>query len=103
MVENGELSFSVAVTKVFPKMLENTSASPETIATALNLLQVSNASEIEQWIDAILLKMPEKVLEFKKGKKGLIGLFVGEVKKISNGKADPKIVTELLLQKLNQA
>jgi aspartyl-tRNA(Asn)/glutamyl-tRNA(Gln) amidotransferase subunit B len=103
MVENGELSFSVAVTKVFPKMLENTSASPETIATALNLLQVSNASEIEQWIDAVLLKMPEKVAEFKKGKKGLIGLFVGEVKKISNGKADPKIVTDLLLQKLNQA
>jgi aspartyl-tRNA(Asn)/glutamyl-tRNA(Gln) amidotransferase subunit B len=103
MVENGVLSFSVAVTKVFPKMLENTSASPETIATALNLLQVSNPNDIEQWIDAVLQKMPEKVVEFKKGKKGLIGLFVGEVKKISNGKADPKIATDLLLQKLNQA
>jgi aspartyl-tRNA(Asn)/glutamyl-tRNA(Gln) amidotransferase subunit B len=45
--------------------------------------------------------MPEKVIEFKKGKKGLIGLFVGEVKKISNGKADPKVSTELLLWKLN--
>jgi hypothetical protein len=38
------------------------------------------------------------VLEYKKGKKGLIGLFVGEVKKISKGKADPKIATELLNQ-----
>jgi aspartyl-tRNA(Asn)/glutamyl-tRNA(Gln) amidotransferase subunit B len=40
--------------------------------------------------------MPEKVLEYQKGKKGLIGLFVGEVKKLSKGKADPKMVTSLL-------
>ena len=45
--------------------------------------------------------MPEKVAEYKKGKKGLIGLFVGEVKKISKGKADPKMVTNILEQKLN--
>jgi len=38
--------------------------------------------------------MPDKVNEYKKGKKGLIGLFVGEVKKISKGKADPKVVTQ---------
>lgn len=100
MVESGQLNFSVAVNKVFPKMLENGFISPETIATELNLLQVSDANNIEEWIDAVLLKMPDKVLEFKKGKKGLIGLFVGEVKKISNGKADPKITTDLLLQKL---
>ena len=45
--------------------------------------------------------MPEKVKEYQKGKKGLIGLFVGEVKKKSKGKADPKIVTEMLERKLN--
>jgi aspartyl-tRNA(Asn)/glutamyl-tRNA(Gln) amidotransferase subunit B len=44
--------------------------------------------------------MPDKVNEYKKGKKGLIGLFVGEVKKISKGKADPKIINQLLLEKL---
>ena len=44
--------------------------------------------------------MPDKVDEYKKGKKGLIGLFVGEVKKRSKGKADPKIVTALLEEKL---
>ncbi len=47
--------------------------------------------------------MPDKVSEYKKGKKGLIGLFVGEVKKRSGGKADPKLVTQLLEQKLNQS
>ena len=45
-------------------------------------------------------KMPEKVKEYQKGKKGLMGLFVGEVKKLSRGKADPKLVTELLERKL---
>jgi aspartyl-tRNA(Asn)/glutamyl-tRNA(Gln) amidotransferase subunit B len=58
--------------------------------------------ELENWVNTALDKMPEKIKEYKKGKKGLIGLFVGEVKKISKGKADPKIVTELLEQKLNQ-
>jgi aspartyl-tRNA(Asn)/glutamyl-tRNA(Gln) amidotransferase subunit B len=43
------------------------------------------------------------VQEFRKGKKGLIGLFVGEVKKLSKGKADPKITNDILLEKLNQS
>jgi aspartyl-tRNA(Asn)/glutamyl-tRNA(Gln) amidotransferase subunit B len=41
------------------------------------------------------------VIEYKKGKKGLIGLFMGEVKKRSQGKADPQLTNEILLQKLN--
>ena len=101
MIEEGKLSFSVAVAKIFPKLIENPNLSPETLAVELNLLQVSDTNDIDAWVEAVLLNMPEKVIEFKKGKKGLIGLFVGEVKKISNGKADPKVSTELLLRKLN--
>jgi aspartyl-tRNA(Asn)/glutamyl-tRNA(Gln) amidotransferase subunit B len=48
----------------------------------------------------VLAAMPDKVAEYKKGKKGLIGLFVGEVKKRSKGQADPKLVTALLEEKL---
>jgi aspartyl-tRNA(Asn)/glutamyl-tRNA(Gln) amidotransferase subunit B len=47
--------------------------------------------------------MPEKVIEYRKGKKALIGLFMGEVKKLSRGKADPKRTNEILLEKLNQS
>lgn len=71
------------------------------IAEKLNLLQVSDSNELETWVNGALESMPDKVAEYKKGKKGLIGLFVGEVKKRSQGKADPKIVTQLLEQKLN--
>ena len=68
----------------------------------LNLGQVGDAHVVEQWVNEALSKMPEKVAEYKKGKKGLLGLFVGEVKKMSKGKADPKLVNDLLMEKLNQ-
>ena len=71
------------------------------LATALNLLQDSDASAVAAWVDEVLAKMPEKVAEYRKGKKGLIGLFMGEVKKVSRGKADPKVATQLLTDKLN--
>jgi aspartyl-tRNA(Asn)/glutamyl-tRNA(Gln) amidotransferase subunit B len=61
---------------------------------------VSDSNDLEAWVNEAISKMPDKVAEYKKGKKGLIGLFVGEVKKISKGKADPKVVTALLQEKL---
>ena len=70
------------------------------IATEKNLVQDANESEINNWVDQVLNNMPEKVSEYRKGKKGLIGLFVGEVKRVSKGKADPKLTNEILLQKL---
>jgi aspartyl-tRNA(Asn)/glutamyl-tRNA(Gln) amidotransferase subunit B len=45
--------------------------------------------------------MPEKVAEYKAGKKGLVGLFVGEVMKRSQGKADPKVVNKLITEALS--
>jgi aspartyl-tRNA(Asn)/glutamyl-tRNA(Gln) amidotransferase subunit B len=64
-------------------------------------LQVSDSNELDAWVQAVLAKMPDKVAEYKKGKKGLLGLFMGEVKKLSKGKADPKLTTQLLEEKLN--
>jgi aspartyl-tRNA(Asn)/glutamyl-tRNA(Gln) amidotransferase subunit B len=48
----------------------------------------------------VLEKFAGKVTAYKKGKKGLLALFVGEVMKQSKGKADPKLTNELLLEKL---
>ncbi|MBG9375809.1 Asp-tRNA(Asn)/Glu-tRNA(Gln) amidotransferase subunit GatB [Panacibacter sp. DH6] len=101
LVEEGKVSFSVASTKIFHAMMEQQDKSALDLATSLNLLQVSDSNELESWINTALAKMPDKVTEYRKGKKGLIGLFIGEVKKLSKGKADPKKVTDLLEQKLN--
>ncbi len=100
LVEEGKASFSVASSKILPVVITN-NADPLQVAETMNLLQVSDANELETWINQALAKMPEKVQEYKKGKKGLVGLFVGEVKKLSKGKADPKVVTQLLEEKLN--
>ena len=100
LVEDGKLNFSIAAERIFPVLLENPDREPVVIATALNLIQSSDTAEIEAWVDQALAKMPDKVSEYKKGKKGLIGLFVGEVKKISKGKADPRLTNQLLMEKL---
>ncbi len=101
LVENGKLSFSVASSKVLNAIIESQSTDPLQTATALNVLQDSDSSAIAGWVDEVLASMPDKVAEYKKGKKGLIGLFMGEVKKVSKGKADPKVATQLLTEKLN--
>ncbi len=99
LVEDGKVNFSVAAAKILPIVIER-NTSPFRIAEDLQLMQVSDTSELATWIDETLASMPDKVAEYKKGKKGLIGLFVGEVKKRSKGKADPKMVTQLLEEKL---
>ena len=101
LVQDGKINFSVASSKLFPALLKNPAASPLQLATELNLLQNSDEASVEEWVESVLAKMPEKVAEYKKGKKGLIGLFMGEVKKASGGKADPRIATELLTKKLS--
>ena len=101
LVTESKVSFSVASSKILPAMVEGKGTALE-VAESLNLLQVSNKHELEIWITEALQSMPDKVNDYQKGKKGLMGLFVGEVKKRSKGKADPKIVTSLIEQKLNQ-
>ena len=99
MVEKGQLNFSVASGKVFSAIIQ-APQSPIEYATKHNLIQTQSTDEIEKWIEEILNEHPDKVLEYKKGKKGLIGLFMGEIKKKSQGKADPKTTTQLLEKKL---
>jgi len=100
LVEAGQLNFSVASNKVFKAIMEQPQ-SPSKYAKANNLIQTQSSESIANWIEEVLSANPEKVAEYKKGKKGLIGLFMGEVKKKSKGTADPKKTTQLLEQKLS--
>lgn len=100
LVEDYRVNFSVASGRILPVLINNLDITPMQVAADLNLLQINDSNEIENWVDEVIANMPDKVNEYKKGKKGLIGFFVGEVKKRSKGKADPKVVTELLQQKL---
>jgi aspartyl-tRNA(Asn)/glutamyl-tRNA(Gln) amidotransferase subunit B len=101
MVDQHLLSFSVASDKVFKAIIEQPQ-SPMAYATENQLFQNSNEDELSAWIDAVIENHPDKVEAYKKGKKGLIGLFVGEVKKLSKGKADPHKTTVLLETRLSK-
>ena len=101
LVNDGKLNFSIASTKILSALIQAPQKNPLEVATELNLLQESNNDSVANWVDEVISKMPDKVKEYQSGKKGLIGLFAGEVKKLSKGKADMNVVNKLLAEKLN--
>ena len=101
LVDDGKVSNTVATQKVFGEMLKS-DLSAEEIAKANNWIQESDTSALQGFIQQALEKYPEKVEEYKNGKKGLIGLFMGEVMKLSRGKADPKIANKILREALEK-
>jgi Asp-tRNA(Asn)/Glu-tRNA(Gln) amidotransferase B subunit len=62
---------------------------------------VADASELEPLIDRVLAESPQQVESYRAGKEGLLGYFVGQVMKVTEGKADAKVVNELLREKLS--
>ena len=65
-----------------------------------HLINMVYSKELEKWIELALNKFPDKIAEYRNGKTGLLGLFMGEVMKLSAGKADPKITSDLIKNKL---
>jgi len=100
LIDEGKVNFSSASTKIFPALLANPDKEAASIAKEENLIQESDVSAIGPIIDQVLDKFADKVQEYKKGKKGLLALFVGEVMKQTKGKADPKVTNKILLEKL---
>jgi aspartyl-tRNA(Asn)/glutamyl-tRNA(Gln) amidotransferase subunit B len=96
LIEEGQVSFSVASQKIFPELLLHPDVTPLSIAQRLNLIQESDASFLLPLAKEVVLENPGKVAEYKSGKKGLLGFFMGELMKKSKGKADPKVATQLI-------
>lgn len=102
LIDEGKISFTIASQRVFPELLKNPNKSAIEVAQQLNVLQDSSQDSILPIINEVIKEFPLKVEEYKNGKKGIIGMFMGEVMKRSKGKADPKVASELLTQKLEQ-
>ena len=98
--ESGKVHYNIASTKLMYAMLDDQTASPESLAASMNLMKENSIDALETWIKETLIAMPEKVKEYKSGKKGLIGLFAGQVKKLSKGKADMELVNKMLEERL---
>jgi aspartyl-tRNA(Asn)/glutamyl-tRNA(Gln) amidotransferase subunit B len=100
LIESGKVSHSAASQKLFPELIKHPTKTAKSLVDELNLSTNSDSGFIEELVDQVLAEFPEKVQEYQSGKKGLLGMFVGEVMKRSKGKADPKITNQLVSNKL---
>jgi len=100
LIDDGKISSSIASQKIFPAMIEQPKEDPLAIAQRLNLIQDSNASSIKTYIEQVILQHPAEVERYKSGEKQLVGFFMGQLMKVSQGKADPKQSNQLMREML---
>ncbi|HEC44723.1 MAG TPA: Asp-tRNA(Asn)/Glu-tRNA(Gln) amidotransferase subunit GatB [Bacteroides sp.] len=94
------VSYTAAQQKLLPALLLNPDLDPGSLAEGMDLLKETGEDIILNQVKEALDKYPEKVQEYHRGKKGLLGLFMGEVMKLSGGKADPAIANKMILEEL---
>ncbi len=99
LIADGTISGKIAKT-VFEEMY-NTGKSAASIVKDKGLVQISDESGIERIVDEVLDRSPAEIERFRAGEQKLMGYFVGQVMKETKGKANPKIVNELLRKKLS--
>jgi aspartyl-tRNA(Asn)/glutamyl-tRNA(Gln) amidotransferase subunit B len=100
LIDDGIISGKIAK-NVFEEMY-STQKSPKRIIEEKGLEQVTDEGEIRAVIDTVVAAHPSQVKDYRKGKEKLLGFFVGQVMKQTRGKANPKIVNEILREKLSQ-
>jgi aspartyl-tRNA(Asn)/glutamyl-tRNA(Gln) amidotransferase subunit B len=98
LIDENTISGKIAK-QVFPMMVES-GEDPAAIVEREGLVQVTDTGAIEAMVDEVLAANPDKVEEYRGGKDKLMGFFVGQVMKASQGKANPGVVNELLRKKL---
>ena len=98
MVDSGRVS-RIAAKTVFAEMVES-GADPEEIVLERGLAKVTDPSALKPLVEGVVDAWPQKVIDYREGKKGLLGFFVGEVMKESGGTADPQRVREMLEARL---
>jgi aspartyl-tRNA(Asn)/glutamyl-tRNA(Gln) amidotransferase subunit B len=103
LVKQGQLSFSTASQKLYPALLMQPEKSAWALAQALNLTQESDTDKIQVLVNEVMAAYPDEVAAYRNGKKGILGMFMGELMKKSAGKVSPKVANTLLLKYLEDA
>lgn len=98
LISKGTISGKIAK-KVFATMWKE-GGNPEEIVKAQGLVQVSDTAELSKLVDEVVGKNPKAVEDFKAGKKKAVGALVGQIMKATKGKANPRVINELLNKKL---
>ena len=101
IIDEGKISSTVASQKIFPVLLTEPTKNPLTIAEELNLIQESDESSILSYIQQVIDQNPTEIERYKNGEKQLTGFLMGQLMKISKGKADPKAANQLMRDRLD--
>jgi aspartyl-tRNA(Asn)/glutamyl-tRNA(Gln) amidotransferase subunit B len=99
LIDDGKISNSLAEQKLFPAKIMTVDSSSD-VAIYNNLIQESGADAIEDFINQVIEQNPNEVERYRNGEKQLTGFLMGQLMKISQGKADPKKANQLLREKL---
>jgi glutaminyl-tRNA synthetase len=99
MIDEEIISNKIAK-QVFEEMAQS-GVSPKQIVEEKGLVQISDVNIILPIIDEVIAKNPDNVAKYKAGNDKLFGFFVGQVLKATDGKANPKVVNDLVIEKLN--
>jgi aspartyl-tRNA(Asn)/glutamyl-tRNA(Gln) amidotransferase subunit B len=99
-IDKGKISQSAATQQLFPAWVSEPETMINELVQRLNLLIDTCDDELSIRIDQVLAKYPDKVKEYHSGKKGVAGMFMGELMKMTAGKIDPAKANQLLTQKL---
>ena len=100
LVRDGVVSHQAAK-RIYAELAQQPHEQPKTAAERLGLVQVSDQGALASWVDEVLAAHPAEVARFRHGETKLMGFFVGQVMKRSQGKADPKGVQPVLQERLN--
>ena len=98
MTETGKINRKQA-REVFEEIYKN-GGSPAKIVEARGMVQVSDEGQLEEWAKAAIASNPKAVADYQKGNKAAIGALVGGVMKMSKGKANPRVISQLLAKLL---
>jgi len=98
MIDSGKISAKIAKS-VFEEMFK-TGKDPETIVNQKGLKQISDSDVLEKIVDEVMTQNPEPVKQYREGKEKAIGYLIGQVMARTKGKANPKMVNEMITKKL---
>lgn len=101
LIDENKVTVSAAFQRLFPEVIANPQAAVLDVAERLSIIKSEDQGFVDQLAADLIKSHPEEYKKYKNGNKALVGFFMGQAMKMSQGKADPKVLKAELLKKLN--
>ena len=99
-ISDGTISVTIGK-KIFGKLWEGQSISVDNVIKDEDLGQLSDSKQLDELIDEAIRENPKQIEQFRNGKTKVLGYFIGLIMKETSGRANPKQVNDLILDRIN--